>query len=258
MKITHKTTTSLLITAISISLISSVAHADWSIGIGVDNEAMRYEDKKNDVDLTALFDIQYRGDKFNIEKDTLSYEFTHSDKFAAEVIATVKNRGFKASDNNTFKGMSKRETSFDLGGRVIVETGLLGLAAIDITKDIGKSEGLEATIKLGGIAPHSPHWTGKRKVNIAAVTGLRYQDEASVDYYYGVKNSEATNNRRAYKGESAITPFIGFETQANLTKHITIDGGLGVSKTASSIKNSPLTEDRDYQLEANIGFHYWF
>ncbi len=254
----YKNTQALSIMAVSMSLLTPLAHANWGIGLGVDNESMQYEDKSSDVELTALFNLQYQGDKFNIDKKALSYKLLKTDKYAVEVIATSKNRGFKAKDNKTFKGMAERDSSVDLGGRVIVETGFLGAAVIDVTKGVHTSKGVSAGIKVGGIAPNAPHWTGEREVNIATVSGVRYQDAKVVDQYFGVKDTEATADRSAYKGKAATTPFIGFEAQANLTPHVTIDGGLVVAKKATSIINSSLTDDKKYALAADIGFTYWF
>ena len=253
-----KNAPSLSIMAVSISLFSPLACADWGVGLRVDNEGMQYEDKSSDIELAAFLHLQYQGDKFNISKEGLSYKLLTTDQYAIEAIAASKNRGFEADDNKTFKGMAERNPSIDLGARVIVETGFLGTAVLNVTKDVHNSKGIDAEIKFGGIAPNAPHWTGKREVNLAAVGGVRYQDKKVVDEYFGVKNSEATADRSAYKGKAATTPFIGFEAQANLTPHITIDGGLGVSKTASSIRNSSLTDDKKYALAADIGFTYWF
>lgn len=259
MKLKNNNTHSLLIVAVSFSLLSPVAHADWGVGIGIDNERMLYEeDEAGDINLNALFNVKYQGDKFNIDKSGLSYDLIHTDKIAVEALATLKNLGVESGDLDIFKGMDERKGSVDLGGRAIIDTGILGQVVVDVTKDVNSSKGTEASIKLGGIAPHAAHWTGERKLNVAAVAGLRYQSAKVVDYYYGVKNTEATASRSAYKGKSATTPFVGFEAQANLTPNITIDGGLGVSKAASSIRNSSLTDNRDHHIDANVGFTYWF
>lgn len=247
----------LITTLIAIGSLSSlsVVYADWGAGIGTNNELMRYED--NDINLTALLNIKYQGKRANLDKDGLSYEFIKGDKYAVEVLATSKNQGYQARDINVLKGMKDREASVDLGGRIIVKTGL-GAAVVDVTKDVNRSKGIEASIKLGGIAPHASHWTGKKEVTIAATGGLRYQSEKVVDYYYGVKNTEATATRATYTGKSATTPFVGMEAQANFSKHFTIDGGLGLEKVANSIQKSSIADDDDYHVTANVGFTYWF
>ena len=248
--------TQLLIAALSLSLFTTVSYADWGVRLGVQNDLAQYDiEGKNKR--SALFSLQYRGDKFNIDKG-ISYDLSNSNKHAIELFAASKNEGFKSSTDKLFKGMSKRKTSLDIGARAIVDTGYLGNAVIDMTRDVNASKGFEVGLKLGGISPHAPHWTGEKKVRIMAKTGLRYQSAKVANYYYGVKSSEATTKRKAYKAKSATTPFIGFDAQADLTKHFTLDGGLDVSKRAKSIRNSPLTNNKKYQFGANIGVSYWF
>ena len=248
----------LIIAAASLSLLSAPIYADWGVGFNVENQSMQYKNNKAYTRLTGLLNIRHRGDKFNIDKNTISYDFTNSNSYAVEAILAARNEGFEPKDDKLFNGMTKRKSSVDVGGRIIIDTGYLGAAVFDITKDVHSSKGLEANFKIGGISPHAQHWTGEKSVNIAAFAGLRYQDAKTTNYYYGVKNSEATATRVAYKGKSAVTPYIGVETQVNLTPHITLDGSLGVSKRSNSIINSPLTSNKKYELGANIGISYWF
>ncbi len=259
-KLTIKNDKALFIIATSFALLSTPTYADWGVGMNIDNEPLQYKDaenKKSYKKLQALLNLQHRGDKFNMDRD-ISYDFTNSNKYAVEAFATFKNQGFDAKDNKTFKGMKERKTSIDIGGRLIADTDFIGPVVFDVTKDVHASKGFEANVKVGGIAPHAPHWTGKKTFTIAPVASLRYQSNKVVDYYYGVKSSEATATRKAYKGKSAVTPFIGLEAQANITPRFSIDGGLGVAKLAKSVRNSSLTTDRKYLPSVNIGFSYWF
>ena len=258
MTIKHNKT--LFIMATSFALLSTPTYADWGVGMNINNEPHQYKDsdnKKSYKRLQGFLNLQHRGEKFNMDRD-ISYDFTSSNKYAVEAFATFKNQGYKAKDNKTFKGMDERKTSVDIGGRLIAKTGL-GPLVFDVTKDVHASKGVEANIKLGGIPPHAPrHWTGQKTLSISPVASLRYQSDKVVDYYYGVKSSEATAARKAHKGKSAVTPFIGLEAQANITPRFTIDGGLGVAKLAKSVRNSSLTTDRKYQPSVNVGFTYWF
>ncbi len=241
--------------AISFGLLTSVASADWGVGIAAGGGNKVY---KNESNKRIGIGINYRGENFNIDKGTMSYDLTNSNGYALEVIATSNNGGFESKDNKTFKGMGKRKTSIDIGGRAIIDTGIMGTGVIEVTKDVHASKGFEANIKLGGISPHAAHWVGQKQVNIVPVIGLNYKSAKVVDYHFGVKNSEATSTRAAYKGKSAITPYIGIEAQANMSKNFTIEAGLGLSKRASSIRNSSITNDRKYDLGASVGFTYWF
>lgn len=245
-----------LIIAISLSLLTTVSYADWGVRLGTDNSNKQYNMNKNEIN--ALLSLKYQGDKFNMGKGGISYDLTNSEEHAIELLLTSKNRGFDKGDDKLFNGMSNRKASIDVGVRGIIDTGYLGKAVVDVTRDVSTSKGVDVGVKLGGISPHASHWTGKKSMKIAAAGGFRYQSAKVVDYFYGVKKSEATANRKAYKAKSALTPYIGVEAQANLTKHITFDGGLNVSKKAKSVRNSPLTKNNKYQLGANLGVSYWF
>jgi len=250
----HKTLATTAI-ATSLILLSPIVQAEWGIGLNAGAGSEVYKNEKN---RQLSLGINYRGKNFNIDKGIMSYDLANSSDYALEIMATSKNGGFKSKDNNVFKGMSKRKSSIDIGVRAIIETGIIGPATIDVTRDIHASKGFEANIKLGGIPKNALPRTGEKQLLIIPFAGLNYQNAKVVDYYFGVKNSEATSSRKAYKGKSALTPFIGVEAQVNMSKNVTINGALGVSKRASSIRNSSITNNRKYNSGVNVGFTYWF
>ena len=245
-----------VIIALSSCLLPATSYADWGATLSTDNQYQEYKTKN--VDPSALISPQYRGDKLNIDHD-VSYKLNQSDNYSVEVLLDSKHTGFKAKDDPLFTGMKERETSVDIGARAIFDTGFLGKAAVDITKDVNASKGIEANIKVGGVPPHASHWTGKKSsIVTSVVTGLRFQSKKTADYYYGVKSTEATASRPAYQAKSAFTPYIGIEALANINKHFSIDASFTVEKQAKTIRNSPLTRNKKYPLRANVGFSYWF
>lgn len=258
MKLTKNKTAQCLFIALSLG-VPAVAHADFGLSLGASGSHNEYKkSNKEKAELDVLLGLEYRGEKFNMDKGVMSYDFTDSNKYGLEVIVTSKNEGFDAKDRDIFKGMKDRNASVDIGGRAIIDTGVLGSAVIDVTKDFSRNKGFEAGVKLGGLSPHAPHWTGERTFKVSPTAGFRFKSKKTVDYYYGVKSSEATSTRKAYKGKSAITPFLGVEAQANMTKHFTLHGGLGVMRHGSAIRNSPLTSNKKYQGVASVGVTYWF
>lgn len=251
-------TTALLSVSVLLGgLAPTVVHADWSLGLNAYKDNESYRDKKYKYGL-AILNPKYRGDKFNLDNGTASYDFTNSSDSAIEAIVSNHHSGFRSKDGKTFKGMKKRKPSLDVGARGILNTGVVGPAVVEVTRDFYASKGYEVNAKLGGITPHAPHWTGKREVKVAAMGGVRYQSAKTVDYYYGVKSAESTANRNRYSAKSALTPYIGVEGQVNLSQHVSFDGGLTVSKRADSIRKSPLTNNKKYDVGVNIGFSYWF
>ena len=168
----------LLVTAISLTLFTTNVYSDWGVGIGVGNQSNEYIDKKDDIEISALIGLRYQGEKFNMGKDGVSYDFSNTEKYTIELLLDTNNFGYEAKNSATFTGMDERKTSIDVGGRVIVDTGFIGNAVLEVTKDIHASKGYEANIKIGGLKPNRPHWTGERKLEVAAVAGVRYQENS--------------------------------------------------------------------------------
>jgi outer membrane protein len=95
-------------------------------------------------------------------------------------------------------------------------------------------------------------------VSVAPILGANWQDKKGVDYYYGVNNSEVTATRKAYKGKAAITPFVGLELEAKLSKHFSLIGGAKYKHLPTAITESPLTKDKKGDYHVNVGLTYWF
>ncbi|MEB8433954.1 MipA/OmpV family protein [Cocleimonas sp. KMM 6892] len=245
----------LIIATSCMCLLTTHASADWGVSLNVDNEIGRY--KQKDTDAFASLGLQYRGEKFNIDNKALSYSLLETDKYAVEIIGKSNNGAIDPKDLKFFKGMDKRKASLDLGARAMLKT-KYGPLALEATRDVYASKGFSADLKFGGIEPHADHWNGKREFKVAGVAGVKYQNNKTADYYYGVKASETTASRAAYKAAATTTPYIGVESQLNLSKHFSFDAGLVYEKRDDAMRNSPLTNDKDYDVVANLGVTYWF
>lgn len=250
-----KTQTKKLLFILPLISVMTIAEADWGITLGADNEIKRYEDVKNDASL--LLGIEYRGENLNIDKEAISYDFTHSKAYAIEAIAKSNNRGFEASDGKLFKDMKDRDSSIDIGVRGIIRS-TYGPALVEVTRDVNASKGYEADLRFGGLYPHNKHWTGKGELSVSPFIGVKYQSDKVVDYHYGVRNNEATASRSAYKGKAATTPYVGVESQLNLSKRVSMQAALTYEKRDDVIKDSPLTNKKDSDILLNLGITYWF
>jgi outer membrane protein len=148
--------------------------------------------------------------------------------------------------------MKKRKGSIDLGARAIIEKGFLPLT-VEATKDVYAGKGYEAMVKIGGVTSHN-----NKELTVLPIAGIHYQSSKVTDYYYGVRASEVTANRKEYKAGSATTPFLGVEALLNLSANMTVKAGITYEKRAGSVKNSPLTDDKKYDAQGKIGLTYWF
>ena len=261
MNITHQNIPTLLIPAIALlSLLPATTSAEWGVGVSMETTQSMYKKNKpkgTEISVNTSPRIEYRGERLKIHDGTLSYAVINADKYAIDVLTSSKNQGYRAKDKNIFKGMKEREPSLDMGVRLRADTAYIPVS-LAVTKDINKSKGMEVGLSLGGLQTSKKKWDGKRSFSIAPIAGANWQSKKSVDYYYGVKGSEATATRKAYKGKAAITPFIGLEAEAKLSQHFSITGGAKYKRLPSAITNSSLTKDGKNDYQVNLGLTYWF
>lgn len=256
MKHLHHTIPAVLISTLVLLPLS--ASAEWGVGFNLETTQSMYKKEKGDRNTTTgTVHIEHQGERFNIHKGIVSYALVNADKYAVDVLATSKHNGYEAKDKKVFKGMKNRKASLDVGMRLRANTTYLPIS-LSVTKDIHKNKGTEIGLSLGGIQNGQSEWTGKRSISVAPVFGADWQSKKVVDYYYGVKNSEATANRKAYKGKSALTPFVGLEAEARLSKNFSLIGSAKYKRLPGAITDSSITQNNRSDYKLNLGFNYWF
>ncbi len=251
------TPTTLASTALLLSMSSTaLANEKGTIGLSInlDNTSQVYKNIDGEAD--ASISLQYRGEKLNLDEKAISYKLMDSNKLQFEVLAKNANRGYEAKDSKNLKGMADRDASLDLGGRVSAKTPY-GLISLEATGDVsGTHDGYEADLRIGPDHYLKP-WNGERELTVNALAGLKWKSDKTVDYYYGVKNSEATASRSAYKGNSALAPYLGVNAQMNISKHFTVNGSAIYNDRPKEITNSPIV-DKKNNYEFKAGVTYWF
>jgi outer membrane scaffolding protein for murein synthesis (MipA/OmpV family) len=245
-----KTTTIFPYPILTLLLISPVSQADIGLGLGIKGSEYK------GVDGIANIQLEYRGEKFNIADETLSYSLTENDQFRFDIIAKAEARGYESDFADELTGMDDRDASLDLGGKIATKTrfGELSLAA---TTDISNNhKGQEADLRFGP-KPFQSHWNGKRELSVGALAGAKWQSDEVIDYYYGVKTNEVTNDRAAYTGKSAITPYVGVQADVNLTEHLSLKAQALYKDLPKEITDSPIV-DSDQELQLQTTVTYWF
>lgn len=228
----------------------------FGIGLNLSSSSMIYQ-AQDDTVLAGLH-LQYRGKRFNMTQDSMTYRFLNRNNFHVEALAKYESRGFDSEDNKGFDGLSDRDRSTDFGLRAGYKTPY-GVLTLDATTDISDShEGHEADLRFGpSLYAESPAKGGHSQAKIGVIAGVKWQSDETVDYYYGVKDSEATATRAAYKGKAAITPYIGLGGQTSIGRNLTLAGSVIYKDQPDEIADSPLTND-GHDIAANLGVTYWF
>ncbi|QOP46063.1 MipA/OmpV family protein [Sulfurimonas paralvinellae] len=173
----------------------------------------------------SRFGIYFLGEK----KEDYAWGFS--------VTAQPRTLGYKASDSNYLKGMNERKSTF--------EGGLAFSASYQNSKYI-------EIMLLGDMLNRYNGWISRAEIgdkyNLGDFTFypsmvLLYQSRKFTDYYYGVKNSEATADRPVYSPHGGLEYGAQTYIKYPFTKELSALVNLRYDIISKNAKNSPLTDD---------------
>jgi outer membrane protein len=146
--------------------------------------------------------LGYRNDKLFVFGPFVSYEVTNIGKTRFSLKAKPRLDGYKESDSAIFKGMFDRKPGIDIGLELQFEKEKWKLGFSGFHDVLDRSSGSELSISLGKALRYGPFF-------IEPELKLDWQDQKLVDYYYGVRRSEATVLRSEYDPKSALNASFG-------------------------------------------------
>lgn len=156
--------------------------------------------------------------------------------------------GYEADDSRYLAGMKDRDLTLDGGVGLSwrAKWGLIGLSCI--TDLLGKHDGQELELSYTAVFPYAG-------CDFIPSAGLRYKSDNLVDYYYGVRTSEARDGRPAYEAEEATDPFVRLAVRRKLGGQWSLLGAVQYEWFDSEIKDSPIV-DKDYDVSFVGGLLY--
>ncbi|MGF7000789.1 MipA/OmpV family protein [Paraburkholderia sp. GAS32] len=155
--------------------------------------------------------------------------------------------GYKSSDAPILNGMQDRNGAFWFGPALAWRTGYGDLTGDFLT---GGNKGQMASLDFGKTFSFG-------KLSIEPHVGAEWLSRKYVDYYYGVRASEARPGRAAYNGTSTFDTSVGARFDYHFTRHQLVSFDIGVEHLGSGITNSPLVGKR-YIPQGKIGYLYQF
>ena len=248
--ITALLTTGMLLPAITTGDETRTTAKPRGIGVAltISNTPEAYEALDNEY-LGSITPV-YQGNRFNMDGESVTYRILGSDHLRLEALGKSERRGFEKENYSDMTGLKDRKTSFDVGLRAHY-----GNFHLDITTDASdKHKGQEVSLHYG--KPNNQAWTGKRELQLSPIAGVIWQSDEVVDYYYGVDTSEATSTRATFAGKSALTPYLGLQANANLSRSVSMNASAAYHHVPDEISDSPVADDHDVRF--NIGIAYWF
>ena len=229
--------------------------SSWGLGLAVFSAQKAY--KGTDRETRALpmlsFENQYvKLSGPNLEVKLPGLELSDSQRLNFGIVTKLfGGGGYEASDSPALAGMAERESGVWAGAKVEWENDVADVKLEFLGDASGKSKGQRVALGLGR------KWMLGPSVMLMPQVGVEWVDKRYVDYYYGVRASEATAGRAAYVGKSTLNPEISLTGIYRFDKHQSLMLTAGVKSLGKEIKNSPIV-DRSTENRVMLGYMYRF
>lgn len=237
-----------------LTLLATSIHADnWQVGIVAENGRSPFVGDRKET--STLPELSYEGERFSYLGGTLQYALSPGDGRDIYLLGQMRQRQYYSAsldfdDDLGIDGMEDRDPAFELGlgwenrmtwGQLILE------GVFDVT---GTHEGYELTAAYS-YPTQSGRWM------IAPVIGLQLQSSDLVNYYHGVRDSEAQDGRPAYGGDQAVNFLVSLMIGYSINARLLAVAGVEQLALDSSISDSPIVDENEVR-KVTLGLIYTF
>ena len=157
---------------------------------------------------------------------------------------------YKSSDSPALAGMEERKGGA-WGGGVVSWRNPIAQVRAEWSADLsGRSKGQTLSLR-------ADHRFGLGPVGFTPHVQAQWQDGNAVNYYFGVRDTEALPDRPAYVPGAATTLEAGLRTDFTLARRQSVFLDLSMVHLPGAIKDSPIV-DRGNLSSVSIGYLYRF
>ena len=207
---------------------------EFSLGAGVIVSPRPYVGTRARVFPIPAIEIEYK--RWFLQGIRGGYSFIQSGAFSGNLFAQVRFRGLEPENSPFLEGMDARRKSLDAGIEFIYRGRPVGFRATALTDTLGRSKGQEISLLATSGVPLGP--AGIILVGI----GPRWLSHSRVDYYYGIRDYEATASRPFYVGTSTWNLDINVTGIFNLGSKWRLLALMNREGFGSAIRNSPIVD----------------
>lgn len=163
----------------------------------------------------------------------------HSDDRSLKFGAGLKlHPGYRPDDDPELTGMEKRKSSIDGYLNALWQTPVVNIG-VTYYRDVGRvSRGDAATIRISHNFQITPDFM------LTPSAGLEWESTRLVNYYYGVRASEALPDRPAYAGHESVNYGAGMTGAYRISRTWCLLAGLYATHLSDSISDSPIVARR--------------
>jgi outer membrane protein len=221
--------------------------SSWRLGAGVVSIKKPYRDM--DTKTMGLPIVGYENKWISAAIPTFDFKLYSSDSLSFRLRARYAGGdGYEADDSPFLAGMEDRKASLWAGAAVIWKTDYANVTGEVLADTLGKSKGIRARLQVD-------RRFAAGKFGFTPRLAAEWTDDKYVDYYYGVRQSEATATRAFYEGKSTTNILAGLRLDYAPAKRHMLYLDLAASRFGSTVKDSPLV-DKPNQTSIGLGYVY--
>ncbi|ENM5924142.1 MipA/OmpV family protein [Vibrio mimicus] len=208
--------------------------------------------KDQDNSYGALLNFGYHGEDFNADLAGINYRFfgQTGDILNLSTYLTGSGLSYDQDSAKSVKGMDKRNATVDLG----------------VNADIALGDGTVSTYFQHDIFnEHKGYKTGVNYFHIVEMgsidfvpfAGVSYQNSDYNNYYFGVKDKEATAQRKAYRAGGDFSYNLGYKLVYPINDRWEVTQTSTYTRLGSDIAHSPIVESANQWLVgATVAYHF--
>lgn len=215
------------------------------IGFGGAASSRLYKDLENDKRYLPMPLIFGEDRRFFVEGIKAGVKVVNMKQCRLDVFIARGVNGYEASDSPYLEGMAERKEAIEAGARITYWSPVGGIKLSGSLDASDTHNGGEAT--LAYLMP-----IRTRRFTLIPSAGSTWRSGKQVDYYYGVRENEATDFRKAYKPEADVSGFVALSFDVPLAANLNMVGGVKAEYFGDEIHNSPIVNE-DYSVAGHLG-----
>ena len=226
----------------------------WSLGLGGVSKQKPYTDI--DRENMAIPLLKFENKYFHVFGPEVGFKLpginiNDSQKLNFSIIAKYDGSGYESDDAEILNDMSERKSGVWAGAKMEWNSNLFDINAEWLADASSNSKGQRVNLTL------ERTWRLGEHVMLTPRVGVAWQDKKYVDYYYGVRDSEARLGRPVYSGKSGANAEVGVRGIYMFDNRHSMLLDIEVSSLAKGIKDSPLV-DSSTENRVFLGYMYRF
>jgi outer membrane protein len=221
----------------------------WSVGAAVVYEQQPYRGADDRVWGFPL--ITYRGQRFYILGPRAGYYLVRDGDFRLSLLGAIRFRSFEPDDSPYLAGMGSRRETLDAGARLQwIHEGKADIGLQVVSDTLDRHGGQEAGADISRRFPFGT-WA------VQPTLRLSWQTSSLSDYYYGVEDAEATDQRPAFSPGDTWRAVGSLRISTRRFAPWVLSGTAQMEYLTPDLKDSPIVE-RHVLFQAFLGLSYSF